>query len=103
MTQKRPLWARLDSKELSPGKPRTYLEWQTLRRWGKLPPWERHVPGYLLRELREQAGLSQVQLADRLRMSQQAVSKTEQWSANPTLKLVFAWQRACGGPVGLAG
>ncbi|MGC8722566.1 MAG: helix-turn-helix transcriptional regulator [Acidobacteriota bacterium] len=74
-----------------------------LRCWGKLPEWERDVPGYLLRDLREQSGLTQVQLAQRLGTSQQAVSSAERWNANPTLRLVFAWQRVCNSPVGLAG
>lgn len=103
MSRGRPAWAQLDPADLSPGKPRAFLEWKMLRRWGKLPEREYYVPGYLLRDLREQCGLTQVQLAQRLGTSQQAVSSAERWNSNPTLKLVFAWQRACDSPIGLAG
>ncbi len=47
-------------------RPRDYLEWRTLRRWGKLPLWEGLFPGYLLREARERAGLTQREMAARL-------------------------------------
>jgi len=77
-------------------RPRSYLEWSTLRRWGKLPPWEVDIPGYLLRQAREQAGLTQLQLADRLGISQQAVSKAERWSSNPTVELMRRWLALCG-------
>jgi len=102
MSKGRPAWARLDPADLSPGKPRAFLEWRTLRTWGKLPEREYYVPGYLLRDLREQCGLTQAELAQRLGTSQQAVSSAERWNSNPTLKLVFAWQRACNSPIGLA-
>lgn len=77
-------------------RPRSYLEWKTLRRWGKLPPWEALRPGYLLRNAREEAGLSQMELAERLGVSQQAVARAERWDSNPTVRLLERWAEACG-------
>ena len=77
-------------------KPRSYLEWKTLRSWGKLPSWEEDPPGYLLRELREGAELTQLQLAERLGCSQQAVAQAERWQANPTARLMADWARGAG-------
>ena len=80
---------------LSRARPRTFAEWQALRRWGKLPLWERAVAGYLLREAREQAGLTQKILGQKLGVSQQAVAQAERWSANPTVEFMRRWADAC--------
>lgn len=77
-------------------RPRSFLEWQTLRRWHKLPEWEDEPPGYLLREMRERAGLTQTALAQRLGCSQQAVTQAERWQANPTVRLMAEWAAALG-------
>lgn len=61
-------------------RPRSFAEWDALRRWGRLPEGERDVPGYLKR-----AGISQ-----------QAVSRAERWSSNPTVRLMRRWLAACG-------
>lgn len=79
---------------LSRKRPRVFEEWKSLRRWGRLGDEERYVPGYQLRLAREQAGLSQQELAGRLGCSQQAVSQAERWSANPTVRFIEAWARA---------
>ncbi len=76
-------------------KPRDYAEWRGLRKWGRLPEWEPEPAGYLLREAREDAGLTQAELARRLGISQQAVSRAERWEANPTVGLMDRWARAC--------
>ena len=81
---------------LARGRPRAFAEWQALRRWGKLPVWERAVPGYLLRDAREQAGLTQEALAQRLGVSQQAIAQAERWEANPTVGFLRRWAGACG-------
>jgi transcriptional regulator with XRE-family HTH domain len=67
-----------------------------LRRWGKLPEWEQGVVGYLLRLAREEAGLTQRELAGRLGVSQQAVAQAERWQSNPTVELIRRWAAACG-------
>lgn len=77
-------------------RPRSYVEWKTLRRWDRLPAEERVVPGYLLRLARERAELTQQELADRLGCSQQAVSQAERWESNPTVELMRDWARAIG-------
>lgn len=77
-------------------RPRSFTEWSTLRRWDKLPPWEQDVPGYLLREARQQAGLTQVELGRELGITQQAVSRAERWSSNPTVGLMRRWLAVCG-------
>jgi len=76
-------------------RPRDYAEWRTLRRWGKLPSWDVEPPGYLLRLAREQAGLTQRELAERVGCSQQAVAQAERWRSNPTLELMRRWVAAC--------
>jgi DNA-binding XRE family transcriptional regulator len=81
---------------LSRGRPRVFLEWATLRRWGKLPAREQGVVGYLLRIAREEAGLTQRELAGRLGVSQQAVAQAERWDSNPTVELIRRWAAACG-------
>jgi len=78
------------------GKPRIFAEWKALYRWGKLPPWEQQVPGYLLRLAREEAGLSQAALGSRLGVSQQAIAQAERWNANPTVAFMTRWTAACG-------
>ncbi len=86
-------------QELSPLvlrlKPRSYAEWRALRRWGKLPSWEETPAGYLLREAREAAGLTQASLAERLGTSQQAVAQAERPNGNPTVSFMRSWARAC--------
>ena len=86
--------------ELSPRirrrRPRDYIEWKTLRRWGKLPDWEDSPAGYLLREARERAGLTQAELAERLSCSQQAVAQAEHPDANPTVRFLRRWAAATG-------
>lgn len=77
-------------------RPRAYEEWRALERWGRLPRQERIVPGYLLRKAREEADLSQQELARRLGCSQQAVSQAERWHSNPTVGFMESWARATG-------
>ncbi len=77
-------------------KPRVFQEWKALKDWGKLPAWETTPPGYLLRELRENAKLSQVAMSERLECSQQAVAQAERWEANPTAKFMRLWATATG-------
>ena len=84
------------TSHLTRRRPRAFLEWRTLRRWGKLPDREAQVPGYLLRTARESAGLTQVQLAEQLGITQQAVARAERWSSNPTVAFMRRWTRACG-------
>ncbi len=82
--------------QLRRSRPRSFAEWSALRRWGKLPNWETSVPGFLLRQARIEAALSQQELAERLGVTQQAVSRVEQWSSNPTVDLMRRWLEACG-------
>jgi DNA-binding XRE family transcriptional regulator len=84
------------TSNLTRRRPRAFLEWRTLRSWGKLPDREADVPGYLLRTIRESAGLTQTQLAEKLRITQQAVARAERWSSNPTVGFIKRWARACG-------
>jgi DNA-binding XRE family transcriptional regulator len=84
------------SPDIKRTRPRSYLEWTTLRRWGKLPPWEGLFPGYLLREARERAGLSQRALASRLGCSQQAIAQAERPCSNPTISFLRDWALAVG-------
>ncbi|RLE28016.1 MAG: hypothetical protein DRJ65_01020 [Acidobacteria bacterium] len=83
------------TSRLTRRRPRDFGEWRALRRWGKLCQREAQQPGYVLRSARQDAGLTQNQLAERLKISQQAVSLTERWGANPTAELMFAWAQAC--------
>ena len=73
------------SPRLRRTRPRSFIEWKTLRRWGRLPPWEADSAGYLLRLAREEAGFTQENLAQLLRCTQQAVAQAERWSSNPTV------------------
>lgn len=77
-------------------RPRAFAEWQALRRWGKLPAWERDVAGYVMRQAREDAGLAQRELAARLGVTQQAVAQAERWVANPSVDLLRRWAAATG-------
>lgn len=83
-----------DLPRLSRRRPRSYEEWSALRRWGRLPDEEEDVVGFLLRVLREETGLSQAQLAERLGCSQQAVSQAERWESNPTVRFIQSWAEA---------
>lgn len=76
-------------------RPRDYIEWKTLRDWDELPAWEEIPPGYLLREAREEAGMTQAELGERLEITQQAVAQAERWEANPTVAFVRRWAEAC--------
>ncbi len=77
-------------------RPRSYLEWATLRGWGRIPFWEEEPAGYRLRLLREEAGLTQLQLARRLGCSQQAVAQAERWESNPSARFMASWAEALG-------
>lgn len=87
---------------LSRRRPRSYEEWSALRHWGCLPPEEEAVVGYLLREAREAAALTQAELAERLDCSQQAVSQAERWRSNPTIDFVRRWAAAVGAELELS-
>jgi DNA-binding XRE family transcriptional regulator len=76
-------------------RPRSFVEWRTLRDWGRLPEREMAVSGYLLRVARESAGLTQAKLAARLGVSQQAVAQAERWESNPTVAFIQRWSSAC--------
>ena len=76
-------------------RPRSFLEWRTLREWGKLPERESSVTGYLLRVAREDAGLTQAELARSLGVTQQAVAQAERWESNPTIAFISRWAAAC--------
>ena len=86
----------LPRTRLSRRKPRAYEEWKTLRRWGRVPPWETDPPGYLLREAREATGFTQGRLAARLGRTQQAIAQAERFISNPTMEFVREWARALG-------
>jgi DNA-binding XRE family transcriptional regulator len=89
------------SPDLRRPRPRRYAEWSALRRWGGLPYWEVEPAGYLLRTVREEAGLSQAALGARLGITQQAVARVERWDANPTVELMRRWAAACGRTVAI--
>jgi DNA-binding XRE family transcriptional regulator len=82
--------------QLPRGRPRVFAEWQALRRWGKLPVWERQVAGYLLRDARVSARPKQRELAAHLGVTQQAIAQAERWVANPTVDFMRRWAEACG-------
>ncbi len=77
-------------------RPRSYLEWRALRRWGSLPPWEETPAGYLLRSARQEAGVTQREMGERLACSQQAIAQAERWESNPTVRFLREWARALG-------
>ena len=94
----KPLLNRLPSG-LVRRKPRSFAEWRALRSWQKLPSWEIEPIGYLLRASREESGLTQRELANRLDCSQQAVAQAERWESNPTVEFMRRWADACGARV----
>lgn len=77
-------------------RPRSFVEWKTLKRWGELPDSELTVSGYLLRMVREEAGFTQNRLASMLEVTQQAVAQAERWQSNPTIGFITQWVKACG-------
>lgn len=88
---------RLDlSRGVLRRRPRSYAKWRWLRQSGRMPAWESLPAGFLLREAREAAGLTQRDLAERLGCSQQAVARAERWESNPTVGLVERWAAAAG-------
>ena len=82
--------------DITRNRPRRFLEWKTLRSWGKLPDRGACVSGFLLRVARESAGLTQAQLALRLEVTQQAVAQAERWDSNPSVAFIKRWAEACG-------
>ncbi len=86
---------RLPELDLVRKKPRDYCEWKTLRQWDRLSASERDVPDYLLRLARENAGLTQKQLAEAIETTQQAVAQAERWKANPSINFMKRWAVAC--------
>ena len=86
----------LPTLDIARSKPRNYLEWKTLRRWEQLPDGEMSVPGYLLKLAREEAELTQKELASLLGASQQAIAQAERWQSNPTVLFMRSWLKACG-------
>ncbi|HSN53773.1 MAG TPA: helix-turn-helix transcriptional regulator [Candidatus Sulfomarinibacteraceae bacterium] len=44
---------------------------------------------------REEAGLTQAELARSLGVTQQAVAQAERWQSNPTIAFVERWAAAC--------
>lgn len=87
---------RTTAPRLTRRRPRAFIEWKQLRKWGKLPDREARIPGYLLRIAREEAKLTQTRLAELLGITQQAVARAEKWGSNPTVGLMERWARACG-------
>jgi transcriptional regulator with XRE-family HTH domain len=49
-----------------------------------------------MRQAREDAGLTQQELAARLDVSQQAVAQAERWQSNPSIDLLSRWAGATG-------
>ena len=84
------------SARLRRRRPRSYLEWKTLQRWGSLPLWEDTPVGYLLRSAREEAEVTQREMGRKLGCSQQAVAQAERWVSNPTIRFVRDWAQALG-------
>lgn len=91
-----PSATNLPSLDLARTRPRAFEEWRAFGRWGQLPAREQEVPGYLLRAARENSGLTQRALGEKLRISQQAVAQAEKWSSNPTITFMRNWLKACG-------
>ena len=81
--------------QLTRRRPRSFVEWRQLRTWAKLPRREENIAGFLLRDAREDTGLTQTQLAEKLGISQQAVARAERWAANPTVRFMVRWANAC--------
>lgn len=86
----------LPSLEPARGRPRDFIEWKTLRRWNRLSYAEQDVPGYLLKLVRTEAGISQKDFGKKMGISQQAVAQAERWSSNPTVSFMQNWMKACG-------
>lgn len=84
------------SRAIRRRRPRGYLEWKTLRRWDALPLWEETPVGYQLRAAREDLGITQSELGERLGCSQQAIAQAERWTSNPSVNFVRRWVRALG-------
>lgn len=82
-------------------RPRNYEEWKALSSWGRLPSWDLPSVGFQLRRAREATGLTQVELAERLGVSQQAVARAERWESNPTYRFLESWSAALGVPLKL--
>ena len=61
--------------------------------------WLAEVRAYRLRELREAAGLTQAQLAERIGVGQRQVSKIENGAISPSLGSIRALARALQVPV----
>lgn len=51
--------------------------------------------GEMLRQAREEVGLTQVALARQLKCSQQAIAQAERANANHTVEFLRRWARAC--------
>jgi len=77
-------------------RPREYAEWRALQVWGALPVWEASPAGYVLRLTREDAGLTQADLAERLGCTQQAIAQAERFESNPTVSFMRRWSEAVG-------
>jgi DNA-binding XRE family transcriptional regulator len=77
-------------------RPRDYAEWRALQSWDALPQWETSPGGYVLRRAREEAGLTQSELAERLGCTQQAIAQAERYESNPTLTFMRRWAEALG-------
>ena len=88
--------AMLPATSLRRRKPRRYTEWKVLRQWEMIPSWEVNPPGYLLREARESAGITQQLLASVLGCSRQAISRAERFDSTPPLEFTNAWTAALG-------
>lgn len=82
--------------KLARRRPRAYEEWSALERWRRLPEEEAMVVGFRLRQVRERAGISQTEMAERMGCSQQAVSQAERWQSNPTVRFIARWANAAG-------
>ena len=93
---RRPMFRSLPDIDLPRVRPRSFVQWKTFKRWGELPESELSVPGFMLRSAREEAGLTQFELAEMLEVTQQAVAQAERWQSNPTIGFMTRWMRACG-------
>jgi transcriptional regulator with XRE-family HTH domain len=51
--------------------------------------------GELLRHAREQAGLTQAELAHQFRCTQQAIAQAERAETNHTIEFLRRWAKAC--------
>jgi ribosome-binding protein aMBF1 (putative translation factor) len=77
---------------------------ESFRRWDKEPEFKRaydsledeFVLAAVLIDARGQAGLSQEDVADRMRTSQQSVSRLEGGRANPSLETLRRFAKATG-------